>query len=82
MGPARRRERCSERRIAESGLPVRKTLANFDWAFLPKLERAALEELAGLGFFRHQRDLLITGQPGTGKSPRSRPRVRGVCRAG
>lgn len=27
---ARRRERCSERRIVESGLPVRKTLANFD----------------------------------------------------
>ncbi len=65
---ARRRERCSERRITESGLPVRKTLANFDWAFQPKLERAAVEELAGLGFFRQQRDLLITGQPGTGKS--------------
>jgi DNA replication protein DnaC len=65
---ARRRERCCERRIGESGLPVRKTLATFDWAFQPGLERAAVEELAGLGFVKRQQDLLITGMPGTGKS--------------
>ena len=65
---ARKRERSCERRVAKSGLSVRKTLATFDWAFQPKLERAAVEELAGLGFCRQQRDLLITGKPGTGKS--------------
>lgn len=65
---ARRRERCCERRIQESGLSVRKTLAVFDWAFQPSLERAAVEELAGLGFVKRQQDLLITGMPGTGKS--------------
>ena len=65
---ARKRERCCERRIVESGMTVRKTLATFDWAFQPKLDRAAVEELAGLGFVHKQRDLLITGKPGTGKS--------------
>lgn len=65
---ARKRERCCERRIGESCLPVRKTLANFDWAFQPKLDRAAVEELAGLGFIDRQQDLVITGKPGTGKS--------------
>lgn len=65
---ARKRERCCERRIVESGITVRKTLATFDWAFQPKLDRAVVEELAGLGFAQKQRDLLITGKPGTGKS--------------
>lgn len=65
---ARRRERSCERRIHESGLPVRKTLATFDWAFQPRLERAAVEELAGLGFVKQIQDLVITGKPGTGKS--------------
>lgn len=65
---ARKRERCCERRIHESGLTVRKTLATFDWAFQPKLDRAGVEELAGLGFVERQQDLVITGKPGTGKS--------------
>lgn len=65
---ARKRERCCERRIRDSGLPVRKTLANFNWAFQPKLERATVEQLAGLGFVDRQQDLVITGKPGTGKS--------------
>lgn len=66
--PRRKRERCCERRIGESCLPVRKTLANCDWAFQPKLDRAAVEVLAGLGFIDRQQDLVITGKPGTGKS--------------
>ena len=49
-------------------MTVRKTLATFDWAFQPKLDRAGVEELAGLGFVERQQDLVITGKPGTGKS--------------
>ena len=49
-------------------MTVRKTLATFDWAFQPKLDRAVVEELAGLGFVHRHQDLLITGKSGTGKS--------------
>jgi DNA replication protein DnaC len=65
---ARRRERTTERRIVSSGIKVRKALETFDWSFQPKLGRAAIEELAGLGFISRRQDLLITGKSGTGKS--------------
>lgn len=65
---ARRRERTTERRIVSSGIKVRKVLETFDWAFQPRLARAAVEELAGLGFVHRKQDLLITGKSGTGKS--------------
>ena len=65
---ARRRERCGERRIRDSGITVRHTLEAFDWNFQPKLDRGAVEELAGLGFIERKQDLVITGKPGTGKS--------------
>jgi DNA replication protein DnaC len=64
----RRRERGIERRIARSGLPERKTFEAFDWAFQPKLDRAAVESLATLNFLDQRDDLLITGKCGTGKS--------------
>ena len=63
-----RRERRIERRIDQCGLKVRKTLEAFDWAFQPKLDRAAIESLATLRFIDQHEDILITGQSGTGKS--------------
>ncbi len=57
-----------ERRIAQSGLPERKTLETFDWAFQPGLDKALVLELARLDFVRHAEDLVITGKSGTGKS--------------
>ena len=63
-----RRGRCCERRIHDSGMPVRHTLETFDWHFQPKLDRTTVEELADLGFLERKQDLIITGQPGTGKS--------------
>ena len=41
-------ERRIERRIDLSGLPERKTLEAFDWAFQPGLDKAFLLDLAGL----------------------------------
>jgi DNA replication protein DnaC len=65
---ARHRERRIERRIAASGLKVRKTLAAFDWDFQPKLDRAFVEDLATLRFVERTEDILFTGKSGTGKS--------------
>jgi DNA replication protein DnaC len=61
-------ERRIERRIANSGLPVRKTLEAFEWAFQPDLDKSFVLELAGLEFVRRKEDLVVTGKSGTGKS--------------
>lgn len=63
-----KRERSIESRIKGSGLKIRKTMAAFDWAFQPKLDRRAVEELFVLSFIDRYEDLLITGKAGTGKS--------------
>ena len=63
-----KRERSVEWRIKGSGLKVRKTMASFDWAFQPKLDRRAVEDLFNLAFIERREDLIITGKTGTGKS--------------
>jgi DNA replication protein DnaC len=51
-----------------SGLKERKLLEAFDWDFQPSLDRATVLELARLDFVEHAEDVLIHGDPGTGKS--------------
>jgi DNA replication protein DnaC len=63
-----KREARINRRFSLSGLPERKTLEAFDWAFQPSLDRSAVVELGRLDFVERKEDLLITGKPGTGKS--------------
>jgi DNA replication protein DnaC len=65
---AHKLSRRVERRIATSGLPERKTLEAFDWAFQPGLSKPLILELAHLDFVRHAEDLVVTGKSGTGKS--------------
>jgi DNA replication protein DnaC len=65
---ALKRERSIEWRIKGSGLKDRKLMAAFDWAFQPKLDRRSVEELFTLSFLDRKEDILVTGEPGTGKS--------------
>lgn len=65
---ALKRERSIEWRITGSGLKVRRSMAGFDWAFQPKLDRRVVDELFTLAFVERHEDLLITGKCGTGKS--------------
>lgn len=65
---ALKRERSIEWRIAGSGLRERKTMAVFDWAFQPGLDRRVVEELLTLSCLERREDVLITGKAGTGKS--------------
>lgn len=64
----RRRSRLQERRYTLSGLPERKTLTDFDWAYNPRLPKRDILELATLKFLDSQEDALLIGKPGTGKS--------------
>jgi len=64
----RRRSRLLERRYALSGLPERKDLKDFDWAYNPTIPKRAVLDLATLKFVDTHEDALIIGKPGTGKS--------------
>ena len=57
-----------ERRVAVSGLRERKLLEAFDWDFQPSLDKATVVELARLDFVDRAEDIVINGNPGTGKS--------------
>ena len=74
-----KRERRIERRFDASGLKVKKTLEAFDFLFQPKLDRAAIENLATLRFVDTHEDVLFTGKSGTGKSHILQALVLKVC---
>jgi len=64
----RRHSRLLERRFSLSGLPERKDLKDFDWAYNPKVPKREVLELATLKFIEAKEGALMIGQPGTGKS--------------
>jgi DNA replication protein DnaC len=57
-----------ERRIRESRLPERKTLAAFDFDFQKKLDKDLILELGTLAFLDDGWNVLMAGWSGTGKS--------------
>jgi DNA replication protein DnaC len=63
-----REERRVRTSLRLSGLPNGQTLANFDFAFQPSVERSRIETLATCAWIREKRTLLIQGPPGVGKS--------------
>jgi DNA replication protein DnaC len=65
---AHKLEQRITRRIDRSGLKEHKTLEAFDFDFQSKLDKSVVLELARLDFVRRHDDVLITGDPGTGKS--------------
>lgn len=64
----RRRTRLQERRYALSGLTERKSLSAMDWGYNPRLPKREILELGTLKFIDARDDVLLLGQPGTGKS--------------
>ena len=65
-------EARDERRVRTSlrlsGLPTGQTLASFDFAFQPSIERSRIETLSTCGWLREKETLLIQGPPGVGKT--------------
>lgn len=64
----RRHSRLLDRRFSLSGLPERKDLKDFDWAYNPKVPKREVLDLATLKFIEAKEGALMIGQPGTGKS--------------
>ena len=65
---AAREDRRVRTSLRLSGLPTGQTLASFDFAFQPSVERSRLETLATCTWIRERESLLIQGPPGVGKT--------------
>ena len=63
-----REERRLKTALRLSGLPTGQTLGNFDFAFLPSVERNRIETLATCAWIREKESLLMQGPPGVGKT--------------
>ena len=61
-------KRAKERRIRCAGFPYRKYLEDLELGCLPKGMQKRLPELATLEFIRQGQNLILTGNPGTGKT--------------
>lgn len=63
-----RGDRSVQRRINAASFRELKTLQEFNWSFNPSINKQQMFDLATGRFIREQRDVLLCGPPGTGKS--------------
>jgi DNA replication protein DnaC len=63
-----RGDRLVQRRVKAAQFREVKTLDHFDWSFNPSIHKKQLFDLATCRFVREQRDVLLLGPPGVGKS--------------
>jgi len=57
-----------KRRIKQAGFPSEKTLEEFDFKRLKHVEEAYVRQLASCDFIRNRQNILMIGNPGSGKS--------------
>jgi DNA replication protein DnaC len=79
---ARRADRLYARRLKQAGIGTVETLADFEWAFNPKLPKATLVELASARFVQTHAGVLLIGPPGVGTSHMATAIAVGAIRAG
>jgi len=69
---AERARRSLERRLGNAKLGRFRPLADFDWDWPKRCDRAAIEELMGLGFLQEAANAILVGPNGVGKSTLAR----------
>jgi DNA replication protein DnaC len=60
--------RTFSKRLRLAKLPAKKTLAEFEFGAMPKLEPASVHRLAGCEFIKECENVLLVGSSGTGKT--------------
>ncbi len=63
-----RNNRRLQTAMRSSRLPAIKTLAQFDFAFQPSIQREQIESLHELGFVKRKENVIFLGPPGVGKT--------------
>jgi DNA replication protein DnaC len=63
-----RESRATERRLKAAKFPNVKTLENFDFRAQPSLNKMLVHELMRGGYIVNRENLILIGQPGTGKT--------------
>jgi DNA replication protein DnaC len=77
-----RRDRKVARRIKAAAFRDPKTLEDFDWDFNTSIKRKHIFDLASGEFLRRNRDVLLVGPPGVGKSHLAQSVGRALIQAG
>jgi DNA replication protein DnaC len=63
-----REKRAAERRLKAAKFPTMKSLENFDFSARPSVNKMLVAELARCEFIDKRENVLLVGNPGTGKS--------------
>lgn len=63
-----REKRAAERRLKSAKFPTIKTMDTFDFAARPSVNKVLITELMRCEYVDHRENLLLVGNPGTGKS--------------
>lgn len=77
-----RSHRQIERRKKNAAFRELKPLEDFDWEFNPSIKRSQIYDLATGNFIRQNRDVLLLGPPGIGKSCLAQAIGYGAIKAG
>lgn len=79
---ADRGQRSLERRLRRSRVGRFKPMADFDWNWPKKLDRTRLEQILALAFLREERNVVLMGPNGVGKTMIARNLVHAAIHAG
>ena len=79
---ADRGQRSLERRLRRSRVGRFKPIADFDWTWPRKIDRTRLEQILTLGFIREERNVVLMGPNGVGKTMIARNLVHAAIQAG
>jgi DNA replication protein DnaC len=77
-----RERKATERRIKEAAFPVIKTIDTFDFASRPSLNETLVRELLRGEYLERKENVLLVGNPGTGKTHLATALGFAACTAG
>lgn len=79
---AKRETNAIARRISSARVPVTKELADFDFAAVPKLNKAKVLELSRCAYLSNHTNIVMLGAPGVGKTHLAIALLLSACRLG